>query len=249
MSVEYFLLRLALLDAIASKTALNLLLLSQATVALPVQRRDPLLDLLPFTRRFLEFFDDGLEGRRSIVEDVAEFSVRCVRQLRCPLRSRGCFGQPFRLIRHIAQRLILDRLSNLELRWICRPVCPDQAIVVQTIFHEGATRLVELSNGVGQPYRPVPSDDKSQRVGIIGSEKRRKSARLRRSPQRVKFVQTHQGRTTELASSILEKCRRATDVGSVDEHGFPVSAKESLGRCCPSYVGDLDQIVENSGGH
>jgi hypothetical protein len=247
--IEYFLLRFALLDAIAPKTALNLPLIAQTAVTLPIQRRDALLDLPPFPSRLLEFLDDRLEGRCFIVDEAAEFDVRCVRQLRRGLGSCGRFGKLFDLFRHIAQRLVLGGLSDLEPWRIHGTVGPDQAVVVQTVFHEGATRLVELSNGGGQPDGAVPSDDESQRVCIVGSEKRGKSARLGRSPKRVEFVQTDQGSTSELASSLLEKCRSATDVGSVDEDSLPVSAEEPFGRRCPGHVSDLDQIAENTGRH
>src|SRR5450755_2751987 len=175
---EYLLLRLALFDAIAPKTALNLQLDAQSAIALPVQRRHALLDLLPFPGRCLELRNDCLKSRCLIVEEAAEFDVRGVRQLRRGLGSYGRLRKPLGLFRHIAQRLVLGGLPDLELRWIRGPMCPNQPVVVQTIFHQGAARVVELSHGFGQPDRSVPSDDESQRICIIGFEKRGKRARL-----------------------------------------------------------------------
>src|SRR6266851_4906758 len=159
---EYLLLRFALFDAIAPKTALKLQLDAQSAIALPIQRRNALLDLLPFPGRCLELRNDCPKSRCLIVEEAAEFDVRGVRQLRRGLGSGG--------------------LLDLELRRIRGPMCPNQPVIVQTIFHEGAARLVELSHGFGQPDRSMPSDDESQRICIIGFEKRGKRARLGGAP-------------------------------------------------------------------
>ncbi len=249
MRSEYLLLRFALFDAIAPKTALNLQLGAQSAIALPIQRCNALLDLLPFPGRCLELRNDCPKSRCLIVEEAAEFDVRGVRQLRRGLGSCGRLGKPLGLFRHIAQRLVLGGLPDLELRWIRGPMCPNQPVVVQTIFHEGAARVVELSHGFGQPDRSVPSDDESQRICIIGFEKRGKCARLGGAPKHVEFVQTDQGSPSELASSVFEKCRSAADVGPVDEDSLPISAEEPLGCRCPSHVSDLDQIAEDAGRH